>query len=110
MQMLSRAEKRRMARERDRAQKTYTLTQNQIDQLKKEATLEATKKAFIIILGFPMLALRDQFGFGKKRLNEFMGKMLDIYDAYEEGYITLEDLHETINKETGVKIAGRIPK
>ena len=101
---LSRAERRRLERDNSKAQKTYTLTQAQIDQMKKEVSMEATKKAFIMMMGFPLLTLRDKFGFGKERLNRFMDKMLDLYEAYEMDYVDLDDLNDTIMDETGVTL------
>ena len=101
---MSRAERRRLERDNSKSQKTYTLTQAQIDQMKKEVSMEATKKAFIMMMGFPLLTLRDKFGFGKERLNQFMDKMLDLYEAYEMDYVDLDDLNDTIMKETGVTL------
>ena len=101
---LSRAERRRLERDNSKSQKTYTLTQAQIDQMKKEVSMEATKKAFVMMMGFPLLTLRDKFGFGKERLNRFMDKMMDLYEAYEMDYVDLADLNDTIMKETGVTL------
>ena len=53
---MSRAERRRLERDSSKSQKTYTLTQAQIDQMKKEVSMEATKKAFLMMMGFPLLA------------------------------------------------------
>lgn len=101
---MNRSEKRRSERLIEKKQKVYTLTQAQIDKLKEDATMEATKRAFSIMLGFPLLALRDTFGFGKKRLTLFTDKVFEIYEAYNDDYIDLEDLHRTIEEETGVVI------
>ena len=101
---MSRAERRQTARETAKKQKTYTLTQAQLDQKLKAVEMEATKKAFLMMMGFPLLTLRDKFGFGKKRLNQFMDKMVDLYEAYELDYVDLEDLDRTIMEETGVTL------
>lgn len=101
---MSRAERRRLERDSSKSQKTYTLTQAQIDQMKKEVSMEATKKAFLMMMGFPLLTLRDKFGFGKSRLNRFMSHMLDMYEAYEMDYVDLDDLNNTILEETGVTL------
>ena len=101
---LSRAERRRLERNAKKSQAVYTLTAAQIEKIKKDATMEATKKAFIMMMGFPLLTLRDKFGFGKERLNRFMDKMLDLYEAYEMDYVDLDDLNDTIMKETGVTL------
>ena len=101
---MSRAERRQADRETAKLQKTYTLTVAQIEKIKKDATMEATKKAFLMMMGFPLLTLRDKFGFGKARLNRFMSHMLDMYEAYEMDYVDLDDLNNTILEETGVTL------
>ena len=101
---MSRAERRQSERETAKKQKTYTLTQAQLDQKLKAVEMQATKKAFVMMMGFPLLTLRDKFGFGKKRLNRFMDKMMDLYEAYEMDYVDLADLDRTIMEETGVTL------
>lgn len=101
---MSRAERRRLERDSSKLQKTYTLTQAQLDQKLKAVEMQATKKAFVMMMGFPLLTLRDKFGFGKERLNRFMDKMMDLYEAYELDYVDLADLDRTIMEETGVTL------
>ena len=101
---LSREERRRLERDVKKSQAVYTLTAAQIEKIKKDATMEATKKAFLMMMGFPLLTLRDKFGFGKARLNRFMSHMLDMYEAYEMDYVDLDDLNNTILEETGVTL------
>lgn len=67
--------------------------------------LAATKRAFVYMLAFPLLALRDTEGFGKKRLSRFMDNLLDKYDDYTSDYFNLEDVHAVIKEETGVVIS-----
>ena len=101
---MSREERRQSERETAKKQKTYTLTQAQLDEKLKAVEMQATKKAFVMMMGFPLLTLRDKFGFGKERLNRFMDKMLDLYEAYEMDYVDLDDLDRTIMEETGVTL------
>ena len=101
---MSRAERRRLERDSSKSQKTYTLTQAQLDQKLKAVEMQATKKAFVMMMGFPLLTLRDKFGFGKERLNRFMDNMMDLYEAYEMDYVDLADLDRTIMDETGVTL------
>lgn len=101
---MSRSERRQSERETAKKQKTYTLTQAQLDEKLKAVEMQATKKAFVMMMGFPLLTLRDKFGFGKERLNRFMDKMLDLYEAYEMDYVDLADLDRTIMEETGVTL------
>ena len=101
---MSRAERRQAERETAKKQKTYTLTQAQLDEKLKAVEMQATKKGFVMMMGFPLLTLRDKFGFGKERLNRFMDKMMDLHEAYELDYVDLDDLDRTIMEETGVTL------
>ena len=93
---MNRAEKRRQQRSQG---KLYTLNQQQMDQLKEQATISALD----VIIGFSMLAIRDEFEFGHNRLMKFHKRFFDISEAYNEGYISTEDVWSTIEKETGIK-------
>lgn len=77
---------------------------SEIEQIKKDALSKAIDTSFILMLGIPLLALRDEYGFGKVRLERLMDRMLEIYDSFNKDYVTLEDLHKTIFEETGVQI------
>lgn len=56
------------------------------------------------MLGLPMLVLRDKYGFGKKRLERFLDQVLDVYDLFNKDYLTLEDIHQALYDETGIRI------
>lgn len=101
---MNRSEKRRAERLVTKQSKTYTLTQAQIDQIKNDATMAATRRAFVIMLAMPMMVLRDQWGFGNKRLSIFADKVFDIYEAFEDDRLSLADMQQTIEIETGVVI------
>lgn len=47
---MGRAERRRIEKEKGKAQKVYTLTQAQIDAMKKAAVDEAVSTGFILML------------------------------------------------------------
>ena len=85
--------------------KVYTLNEFQIKQLKEKAVKESTYKAFIIMMGLPLMVLHDKFGFGKTRLTKFSDEIFGLYDSYEKEYVTLEDIIKTIEEETGVKFS-----
>lgn len=77
-----------------------TITIREREQIKKKAI----KDALQIITYFPLLALRDEFGFGAKRLQRFTDRMHSDIEAYNKGYIDIIDIAETIKKETGIEI------
>lgn len=86
---------------------TYNMNTQQIRTLKEDVAQKATERAFILMLGIPSMVLRDQFGFGRKRLEKFTDEVFELYDSYDKDYITLDDLIKTIYEETGVKIEKR---
>lgn len=51
----------------------------------------------------PMLVLRDKYGFGRKRLGDFLEEIIDQMKFIEEGYVTTKDMMKVIEEETGIK-------
>ena len=58
-------------------------------------------------MAVPIMVLRDEFGFGEKRIDKFIAAYIELYDSISEGYLDLKDIIKTINEETGVKIVER---
>lgn len=86
---------------------TYNFTWEQIQQLKKEAAKEAVSEVIELTLGIPAMVLKDKYGFGKKRLPEALDHMVDLYESYEMGYLTLQDIRKALWEEGGYKIEKR---
>lgn len=84
--------------------KTYVLTDQQIAKLKADAVKEASEKAFVAMLGLPLITLRDKFDFEQAGLERFTDELLEEYKCFDEGYIGLDELKRVIKDETGVKI------
>lgn len=63
--------------------------------------ISAAYRAFLMM---GIMALRDEFGFGTSRLQRFIDKVDDMFDSYNRDYISLKDLTETIENETGIKV------
>lgn len=103
---MDRAQRRRLEREQSKKTKVYTLTQEQIDKIKKDATDEAVSTGFKLMLAIPIMVLHDKYWVktAGKRLPEFVDKCLDLYDSYEKGYITLEEINEVLWNEGGIKL------
>ena len=99
-------QERRNSKNKDKP-KTFVLNENQIKALKNEAVKEASNKAFILMLGLPLIVLRDSFGFGRERLSRFMDGLLYQYDSFDSGYVSLEDLLKTVEEETGIEVERR---
>lgn len=83
--------------------KTKTLTASEYRAIKKIATDEAIEYAFAIMFS----ALRDNFGFGRKRLQELWCKVEYLSDSINKGYINIDDLLQTLDEEAGIEISKR---
>lgn len=90
---------------------TYTLTYEQIEAYiqkgYEKGRQDAIERASQYSMAVPVMVLRDDFGFGKKRLDKFLDSYMELYDAIEEGYLNLDDIIETVNEETSVEIVKR---
>lgn len=74
------------------------LTPKQIKKAKDDATLQAVNITNIL----PLKVLRDEFGFGKKRLQQYIDALNYQIEAFNQGYVSLKDIVDMINEETGL--------
>lgn len=86
---------------------TYNFTWEQIQQMKKDAAKEAVSEVIELTLGIPAMVLMDKYGFDDKQLPEALDHMVDLYESYEMGYLTLQDIRKTLWEEGGYKIEKR---
>lgn len=101
---LTREQRRRIEREKLSGEATYTLTRAQIDKIKDDATQRALHQAFRMMIAFPVMAVRNQYGFQSKAIKRMVDDIFKFYHDYENGFITLEDIDDIIKHETGYKI------
>jgi Ca2+-binding EF-hand superfamily protein len=80
------------------------LKSSNISKIKADATTQAVDTAFIMMLSIPLMVLRDKYGFGKKRLEKFSDYALELYDSFDKGYVSLDDLIEVLKEEVGVEV------
>lgn len=78
----------------------YMYTQEQVDQLKKDAVDEAFK----MLLSIPVMVLHDHFGFGQIRLDRFMNYALHWVESVQSGETKLTDLMKLAEEESGVRV------
>ena len=58
-----------------------------------------------ILLALPVVVLHDQWGFGKMRCERFAAQMLELYDAYSQGYVSIDDLMQVLADEAGLTLS-----
>lgn len=51
------------------------------------------------------LCLHDKLGFNKEKALKFMGEVQEIFDSVEKGYLSLEDITETVREELDIHIS-----
>ena len=102
---MNRAERRRTGKKGKVA--IYTLTQDQINKIKQEARDEAVEKALILMLAIPLEVLIGD-GYwaksAKRRIPKFLDDVLSLYDSWNKGVLTLEELREDLWEYGGIKL------
>lgn len=78
-----------------------------IERMRENDTREAVELAFALLLAIPVQIIHDKFGQLMKkegREQRFAEMILELYDLYNQGYVTLEDLAQCLEEETGMKL------
>ena len=85
-----------------------------ISQIPKESTTKAIDTAFILMLGIPVMVMHDKYSQlmkrevdGKSRTERFADLCLDLYDSFDKGYLTLDDIHQCLWEEGGIKLIDK---
>ena len=102
--ILTRQQKRKLERDAKKKNKVLQMTAGQIQQLKNDIAEDTAFKALILMLGIPLMVLRDKYGFGQIRLTKFIKECISLYDSFDKGYLSLDDMHAAIKDETGINV------
>lgn len=91
--------------------KQITLSVKERNKLKRELTREASRRAFILSLAIPNMVVRDKFSKliplekdGLNRQERFIDFCIETYEAINGDYVSINDLIDTLLKETGVDL------
>lgn len=95
-----------MKRVKEKKQKTptYNFTLAQIEEMKRQSVADAVRELIELTIGLPAMALRDEKGWGKKRLEWFADAVMARYDSYDKGYFTLQDVRDMLKDECNFQI------
>jgi hypothetical protein len=106
---MNRAERRRTGKKGH--EPVINIKTSDINQIKENAIMEASNKAFFLMLAIPVMVIHDKYPQlmrkevdGKSREERFVELCIDLYDSFDRGYITLEDFHQCLWEEAGIKI------
>lgn len=82
-----------------------------VTAMKVDATNKAVDLAFFLMLAIPVMVIHDKYPKimkrvedGKPREERFADLCLDLYDSFQKGYVSIEDLQKCLWEEAGVKI------
>ena len=104
---MNRAERRRADKQAKKDKvATYNLTQEQINQIKQEARDEAVEIAVTLMLSLPLEVLKEKHWVktAKRRLPKFLDNVLSLYDNWNKGLLTIEDLRADLWEYGGIKL------
>lgn len=113
---MNRAERRKAGKKAKVA--TYNYTKEQLDTLiragvkvevetiRKQARDEAVDIAITLMLALPLKVLKDKYWVktAKRRLPKFLDTVLSLYDSWDKGVLTMEELREDLWNYGGIKI------
>lgn len=86
----------------------YNFTAQQIEATYMKGFNKGKEESLDFAIAYSMavalMVLRDKFGFGAKRLEDFIDEAYEMYDSIENEYLDIEDIIQTIEEETGITI------
>lgn len=113
---MNRAERRKAGKKDKVATYNYTKEQleavisagvkAEVEAIKKQARDEAVEIALTLMLALPLKVLKDKYWVktAKKRLPKFLDKVLSLYDSWDRGVLTMEELKEDLWEYGGIKL------
>ncbi len=110
---MNRSQRRKVLREGREVKKetVINIKASDLEKIKEDAAIKAAHVAFVLMLGIPTMVIHDKYHLlmkrvvdGKSREERFCDLCLDLYESFEQGYLTLEDMHKCLYEEAGIKI------
>ena len=107
---MNRAERRRMGRN-IASEPVINIKASDVERIKRQASKDASDIAFFLMIAIPVMVIHDKYSLlmkrevnGKSREERFAELCLELYDSFEKGYVTIDDLHQCLWEEAGIKI------
>ena len=82
-------------------QERRRLERKGIDRAELSRVMDYIVKQYSAVVA---LCLHDRLGFGKVRAQRFMREVDDVFDSINRGYLSLDDVLETVEEELGILI------
>lgn len=98
-------------RKSEKTQKFYTVSDEKITEIKENAKKEAMEDAFILTLGLSVMTISDHIhdlykvkGYEKCREERFTDYILKLWEEYQAGIFSLQDVLDCLKDECGLVI------
>ena len=102
---------RRKQQKSEKTQKFYTVSDEKIAEIKKNARNEGISEAFVLMLGLSVMTISDHIhdlykvkDCEKCREERFTDYVLKLWDEYHQGIFSLQDVIDCLNDECGLTI------
>lgn len=103
---MNRAQRRQQARSFMTTNKkpTYRMKPKDYMAMKKKAVTEGVDNALVLLLSIPVKVLSEKYGWTEtEELPDFVEHMINEYESFSNGDITLEEYQELVYQKCGVK-------
>ena len=108
---MNRAERRRLEKSKQKKEPIINIKAKDVQQIKEDAKQQAIDRAFFLMLAIPTMVIHDnypklmkKFEDGKSREERFADMCLELYDCFEKGLVSLDDLKECLWEEANIKL------
>ena|SRR3712207_2471683 len=82
----------------------YNIKQSDINKIKRDSTNDAIDAAMILLLSIPIKVMHDKYGWGiKKRLPELSEALIDEYQSFTDGEMTLQEYQQLVYEYCGIR-------
>ena len=99
------------SRKKEKTEKFYMVSAEKIEEIKKNAKKEAIDEAFVLMLGLSVMTISDHIhdlyktkGFEKCREERFTDYVLKLWEEYQAGIFSLQDVLDCLKNECGLTI------
>lgn len=76
--------------------------QKMLTDEKDSITSNAIDQAFVLLLGIPYKVMNNQYGWKSKRLTKFSELILEYYNEFQNGEMSIEAYRKMIWEQTGI--------
>lgn len=86
---------------------TYNFTWEQIEDIKRKTVKKTvdrlSREAFERMMVLSLLVLRDEWGFGEKRMERFIDQLSTLVEDVSAGRLSMDDITATLEDELGIE-------